>query len=153
MKEQAEKIRTFVKEKIDTAHARIHSLPEEAQKFVKTVGDKVKATPVDGIKRIEEMLEKMPLRDLAEKLKADEFLKYGESIQRKFLAQMGLAVASDIEEIKTSVADIRKKVDALEGQGSGVTKNVFERLSKQVGDLRNEVRDLRKAARAPKAKE
>jgi hypothetical protein len=77
MKDKAKEIRDMVMDRVQSATKQLHGVEDEMQKIVKSVQDRLASSPVDGLKRIDDLLKAVAVTDFLEKLKAIEVVNKG----------------------------------------------------------------------------
>jgi heparin binding hemagglutinin HbhA len=128
MKDKAKEIRDMVMDRVQTATKQLHGVEDEMQKLVKTVQERLTATPADGLKRIDDLLKAVAVTDFLEKLKAIEVVNKGGAIRADLLDRFGLVTRDEIDALTA-------RVKKLEGKKPAVTKTQFSKLEKAVAAL------------------
>jgi len=128
MKDKAKEIRDMVMDRVQTATKQLHGVEDEMQKLVKTVQERLTATPTDGLKRIDDLLKAVAVTDFLEKLKAIEVVNKGGAIRADLLDRFGLVTKDEVDALAA-------RVKKLEGKKPAVSKTQFAKLEKAVAAL------------------
>lgn len=153
MNESTARIRELVRGAVDTAQGRIHEIEEGALKVVRSVQDRFRSGQAEGAKKLDELIGNWKVKDLLEKLKADEVLAYGVSLRRELSERLGFVLDSDFIKLDRKVDALRKEVTSLRTRLGDKGKDSLAVLQKQVQDLKAELGRLKKSPeKAPPAK-
>jgi len=139
-----ERIRELVKGAVDTAQERIQGIERGALQVVKSVQDRFKSGQEEGAKKLEEIIGHWKVKDLLEKLKADEVLAYGVSLRREISDRLGFVLESDFTKLDKQVEALRKDVTAMRTLVGNKSRDGLAALQKQVQDLKAELGRLKK---------
>jgi hypothetical protein len=112
MKDKAIEIKDMVMDRVQSATKQLQGVEDEMQKLVKTVQERLTATPADGLKRIDDLLKAVAVTDFLEKLKAIEVVNKGGAIRADLLDRFGLASKSEIDALAARVKKLEGKKPA-----------------------------------------
>lgn len=140
----ADRVIELVRGAVGTAQGRIHEIEEGALKVVRTVQDRFKTGQEEGQKKLEELIGNWKVKDLLEKLKADEVLAYGVSLRQELSERLGFVLKSDFAKLDSKVDALRKDVAALRTRLGDKGKDSLATIQKQVQDLRTELGRLKR---------
>lgn len=135
MKDRAIEFGAKVKETVQSAQKQIIGLEEEVQKFIGRVQDKVLTTPAESVKKFDDLLRTLVVKDFADKVKAIEMFKQGQAVKKDILDRFGLVDSSEVVTLKEEVDVLRKKVTNLSKRPIGVTKQSYSTLKRRVEEL------------------
>lgn len=152
MENSSGRLREIVKGAVDTAHGRIHEIEEGALKVVRSVHDRFRTSQEEGAKRFEELVGNWKVKELLERLHADEVLAYGVSLRREMSERLGFVLESDFAQLVSQVETLRGEVTALRSKITSAGKEGAATLQKQMKDLKAELGRLKKTAEKPEAK-
>jgi hypothetical protein len=113
MKEKAKQFGERVKETVASAQKQLLSFEEDVQKFVAKVQDKVLSTPMEGAKKLDDLLRALAVRDFVEKVKTIEMFKQGQAVKKELLDRFGLVSVEELKALKAAVEGLKKEVGAL----------------------------------------
>ena len=139
MTENTAKLKTLIHDTVTTAERRIVEIAERAQQKLKEGR---------GRERLDEVIGHLSVKELLEKLKANEVLKHGVSLRKELFADVGLVTRDDVATLEASLAEARKEIGELRAlleSRTPVTKAEVESLRAEVAALKE------KKAKAPKA--
>ena len=125
MKDKAKELRDMVMDRVQIATRQLHGVEDEMQKLVKSVHERLAATPADGLKRIDDLLKAVAVTDFLEKLKAIEVVNKGGAIRADLLDRFGLVTKAEYDTLAA-------RVKRLEGKRPAVSKTQFNQLEKTV---------------------
>jgi len=128
MKDKAKEIRDMVMDRVQTATRQFHGVEDEMQKLVKSLQERLVATPADGLKRLDDLLKTVAVTDFLEKLKAIEVVRQGGDLRADLLERFGMAPKAELDELAA-------RVKILEGRKPAVSKTRFQKLEKAVAAL------------------
>ena len=128
MKDKAKEIRDMVMDRVQTATRQLHGVEDEVQKLVKSLQERLVATPVDGLKRIDDLLKTVAVTDFIEKLKAIEVVRQGGDLRADLLERFGMAPKADLDALAA-------RVKILEGRKPAVSKTQFRKLEMRLARL------------------
>lgn len=141
----SERIRELFKGAVGTAQERIQDIEKGALKVVKSVQGRFKSGQEEGSKKLEEIIGHWKVKDLLEKLKADEVLAYGVSLRKEISERLGFVLESDFTKLDKQVDALRKEVTALRTAVGNKGRDGLAALQKQVQDLKAELGRLKKS--------
>ena len=144
MKDKAKEIRDMVMDRVQTATRQLHGVEDEVQKLVKSLQERLVATPVDGLKRIDDLLKTVAVTDFIEKLKAIEVVRQGGDLRADLLERFGMAPKAELDALAA-------RVKILEGRKPAVSKTRFQKMEKAVAALAPAKKAPAKKATAKKA--
>jgi hypothetical protein len=139
-----EHIRELFKGAVGTAQGRIQDIEKGALKVVKSVQDRFRSGQAEGTKKLEEVIGHWKVKDLLEKLKADEVLAYGVSLRKEISERLGFVLDSDFAKLGRQVETLRKEVAALRTAAGNKGRDGLAALQKQVQDIKAELGRLKK---------
>ncbi len=128
MKDKAKEIRDMVMDRVQTATRQLHGVEDEMQKLIKSLQERLVATPADGLKRIDDLLKTVAVTDFIEKLKAIEVVRQGGDLRSDLLERFGMASKSELDALAA-------RVKILEGRKPAVSKTQFQKLERAVAAL------------------
>ena len=140
MTEHTTKLKTLIQDTYTTAEKRIVEIAERAQ---------AKLKEGRGRERLEEVIGNLSVRELLEKLKANDVLKHGVSLRKELFSDLGLVTREDVAAVETNLVELRKELAELRTMieaRTPVTKAEVESLRAEVEGLK-----AKKVAKAPKA--
>jgi len=112
--------RLKLKEKVAEAQARLKTFEDEAQKFLKEIVEKGKASR----KELDEILSRVSSGELLEKMKSSEFtarageiqkevVKGLDELQHRVLDFIGVATRDQVSDLSREIARLSKKVEKI----------------------------------------
>ncbi len=135
MKNKAKEIGSIVKERVQNAQKQFSGFEDEVQKFVSHVQEKFLNTPMESVKRVDDLLQAIAVRDFVEKVRAIEMFKQGAEVRKEILDRFGLVAEKDLEALRNELTQLRADVDTLSKKRPDVTKAAFDRLTRRVAKL------------------
>lgn len=151
MKDRARELSAKVKETVQQAQKQIQGVEEEVQKFVTKVQDRFVNTPVEGAKKVDDLLRTLAVKDFVEKIRAIEMFKQGQAVKKDLLDRFGLAGAEEVVGMQERIVELEKKLKAQARKKAPVAKAHFTELKKRVEALETPKKAAPKKA-APKKK-
>jgi len=113
MKDKAMEIGAKVKETMVQAQKQLQGLEEEVQKFAARVQDKIVSSPLEGARKVEDMLRNMAVRDFVDKVKTIEMLKQGQAVKKELLDRFGIAGSDEIDSLRKKVTELETRVQKM----------------------------------------
>ena len=150
MKNKAVELGNIVKERVQNAQKQISGFEDEVQKFVSHVQEKFLNTPMESVKRVDDLLQAIAVRDFVEKVRAIEMFKQGAEVRKEILDRFGLVAEKDLEELRAAMTQLRADVDALAKKRPAVSTGAFPRLTRRVAKFEKEPTGEAKKAPAKK---
>ena len=142
MTENATKLKTLIHDTYATAEKRIVEIAERAQQKLKEGR---------GKERLEEVIGHLSVKELFEKLKANEVLKHGVSLRKELFADVGLVTHEDVTAIEATLVELKKglaELRTLVESRTPVTKAEVESLRAEVNALKAAKKAAAKPAKA-----
>jgi ElaB/YqjD/DUF883 family membrane-anchored ribosome-binding protein len=87
---------------------------EETEKLVKQVEARVKGVHVPDGHQVEELLTRINVKELVEKLRADEFVEYGITLRNEVYEKLGIVMREDFEAVLNRLDALEKKLAAAQ---------------------------------------
>jgi hypothetical protein len=119
MKEKARELGAKVKEHVQSAQKQLAGIEGEVQKVVSKVQEKIFATPLEGARKLDDLLRTIVATEFVEKVKAIEMFKQGQAVKKDILERFGLV---SVEEVATLKQEIGQLKDKLAGLGKPAAK-------------------------------
>lgn len=149
MKEKALEFSAMVKETVQHAQKQFHGVEEEVQKFVSKVQDRFLNSPMEGAKKVDDLLRTLAVRDFVEKIRAIEMFKQGQAVKKELLDRFGLASGEEVNHLQAQLADLEKKLAAVQNKRPAVARTHFTELKKRVDALEGDKTGTRPSAKKP----
>jgi len=122
MKEMANQLREKVMEKVQTAQKQVHGLEEDVQKFVSTVQDKLVSNSADGIRKVDELLKTVAVKDFIERIRGVEMVKQGQEFGKDLLNRFGIVSTADMSSVKEELTGLKQTISSLEKKMSTLSQ-------------------------------
>ena len=143
MKEKAMELGAKVKERVQVAQKQLQGLEDEVQKFAAKVQDRFLASPIEGARKVDDLLRTLVVKDFVEKVRTIEMFKQSQIVKKDLLERFGLAAAEDHAELQETLAGLTKSVDQLKtkfakfasGRQSTVTKKDLNEVKRRLATL------------------
>jgi len=136
------KIKDFVKDTVDQAQSRIATLEKDAAQAVRQVQDKI--PHIDRVKSLDELLERLHLKEMVRWLSSPEAPWQGSAVQTRFLDTVGLVRRQELETVQADVDALKKELHELKRRTAGIRRTSLDTIRKQVSGLKSDVKELKK---------
>lgn len=144
MKEKAKELKNKVKERVQTAQKQVHDLEEDVQKFVSGIQDKLMSNSAEGIRKVDELIKALAVKDFLERIRNVEVVKQGQEFRKDLLNRFGIASTAELNSLKEELAGIRKSISDLETKVTSAAKRTEGVQRKAMDAIKRRIDKLEK---------
>lgn len=140
MKAKAKEISEKVKGTIQSAQKQLGNLEEEIERFIGRIQEKVFTTPVEGAKKLDDLLRGLALREFIEKVRTIEMMKATTGIGKDVLERFGLAARAEVEKLSNRVTELEKIVEDLSKRLEAHEQMKVHTIDRKVASIEKKVK-------------
>jgi len=111
-----------IRERGQKTLADVSSRVKDVQSKVEDVTARVKGVHVPDAHKVEELLTHINVKELVEKLRADEFVEYGITLRNEVYEKLGIVLREDFEAVLNRLDALEKKLAATPAAPKPVRK-------------------------------